>query len=151
MKKLLFEGYCSSCDNHIEFISDDGPPARGRVLLSIKSLQPAVIYYYEDPVYDEVASIVDDLLKDRRMSQLEVAKKFNQVFGEICDLAPDSSKYSMSGKHYCPSCGSKLTSWGPSDPPRSCEVEIPRVTHTKWDTLDQDQKRRWIQELLKCV
>jgi hypothetical protein len=149
--KLLFEGYCSRCNHRFDFICDDGPPGGGRVLLSTKSMQPAVIYYCDDPVFEEVASIVDDLLKDRGMSQLEVAKKFDQIFGEICDMAPDSSKYSMSCNPYCPLCGSRLTSWGPSDPPRSCKVEIPRVTHIKWDTLEPQQKREWIQILLRIV
>jgi hypothetical protein len=151
IRKLLFEGYCSRCNHRFDFICDDGPPGGGRVLLSTKSMQPAVIYYCDDPVFEEVASIVDDLLKDRGMSQLEVAKKFDQIFGEICDMAPDSSKYSMSCNPYCPLCGSRLTSWGPSDPPRSCKVEIPRVTHIKWDTLEPQQKREWIQILLRIV
>ena len=150
MKKLLFNGHCGKCNNHFEFICDDnGPPAGGRILLSRKSLQPAVIYYFEDPVFDEVAGIVDDLLTGQGLSEHKVATRFDDIFGEICDPAPDSSSYFLGGDIPCPACANKVTSYGPTTPLKYCEVEIPKVTHKEWDNLTVAEKRRRVKALLE--
>lgn len=147
---LLFKGICEACGARFEFVSDsvDG----FRLLRSKNNLLPAKVLYFEDIVFDEVYSLVKQRYQNSGLTELEIAKRFDCVFGKICDLAPDGSVYDMSGKVYCPKCHSDNTDYGPTSPPKYVdEEEIPNVTHRQWDALDPEQKKLTVENLLKEI
>jgi hypothetical protein len=148
IKSHLFWCKCRQCGREFDSLTDVSWDEI-RLLLSKKDRLPAIVICNEDPVFEEIWQIVKDVLYPQELFDSELATRFNQVFGELCDLAPDGSLYDMSGKFLCLNCGSSSVDYGPTDPPLFKEVDAPVVTHRHWDRLVMDQKVARIKSLLE--
>ncbi len=147
LRLLVFWNRCRMCGHEFRTVSDS---ANGgfRVLLSTQSHLPALVDCSNDPAFTEVSRLVAEELPPATplARQLDV---FDYAFGKICDLAPDGSNYEMTGTTRCLRCGSDAVSFGPTEPAEYSTEELPRVTHTRWDNLMPDQKRKTISQLIQ--
>lgn len=145
----IFWGKCKKCNAKFEVYADGALDYGSRLLESYKNHQLAKAVHGLDPAFEEISGLVRDFLRPLGFSEIQMTRKFDEVFGKICDPAPDGSFYDMSGKVTCLVCQSDSVSWGPSDPPIFRDIELPHVTHKKWDALNLEQKRKTVEELLK--
>jgi hypothetical protein len=145
---LVFFYACNRCRHTFQTLSDPGDEGI-RLLFSEKTNIPACVSCDFDPAFPEVQELLRTVLGPKELSTIQFARLFDSLFGDICDLAPDGSKFNMTGKRKCPQCGSNDLSFGPSVPPVYEETDIPSVRHTKWDASDLNEKRNWISSLLK--
>ena len=147
MKLRLFWNKCKNCGARFDTLSDPGVYSF-RLLLSEKEHRPALVKCDDDPAFSEIYQIVTQLLKPKGLTALQVATRFDEIFGYICDLAPDGSHYNMSGKKNCPKCSSEDIDFGPYDPEIYTEDFPIEVTHRNWDLLNESDKRIEIERLL---
>ena len=134
----MFVAKCTKCGNTFEFPSDVTLHGM-RLLLSKKAHLPAVVICDEDQAFNDIWLLVKKCLYNRELLDSQVAREFNKVFGELCDLAPDNSQYDMSGKVYCSTCGSECD-YAPTDSPVFTELNVEHVSHRSWDNLTEAQK-----------
>lgn len=147
MKFLLFWNKCKKCGERFDTLSDPGLYS-SRLLLSEKEHQPAIVKCDEDPAFTEIYQILTKILKPKGFTTIHIANLFDQVFGDVCDPAPDGSRYNMSGKRKCPRCASDDIDFGPYDPEIYTEESPPEATHKHWDLLKDSEKHREIERLL---
>lgn len=124
---LVFWCECEVCSEQYEFLGTyDGT----RQLRSFKNMMDAVEVSWSNPVFDEIGNLVDKHLamKNAKKSASDI---FDVVFGNLCDPIASGVYYDMTGTLWCPNCGSKDASrYGPTEPPRYWEGELPEVKHT---------------------
>ncbi len=106
---------------------------------------------FNDPVFDEVAEIVDGFLKPLNKDDRQRSDCFDLVFGITCDPSPSGYQYSFSGKFWCPSCNSNNISWGEEDPRKVEKIDLYPIIHSAWHKLNGKEKRELIREALKKV
>lgn len=146
MKKLLmFWNKCSTCGESFTTPSDPNDYSV-RILLSRATHSPAWVDC-DSRFFKEVSQIVDEVLTEST-PVTKRAEAFDNVFGDICDLADDGTCYDMSGKRFCPLCGSEVRAYGPATPPRYLLTSPTQVSHKKWDSLSACQKKKWIAALM---
>ncbi len=150
MKFLIFWNKCKKCGFTFETLSDPGLYSF-RLLLSEKKQQPAIVKCDDDKAFSEVYQIVKRLLKPKGYNDIRIANRFDQIFGDICDLAPDGSRYNMTGEKNCPTCGSNDIDFGPYDPEVYREENPPEITHDQWDILDDHSKEKEIERHIKSL
>ncbi len=147
IKLEVFWAKCRDCETNFEVFA--GTQLYGtRILRSKNTCKHAVVVCDSDPAFDEVSELVRGLLKYKNIPPYKKGEMFDQIFGKICDPAPDGSSYDMSGRIWCPKCHKSNVSYGPNEPPQSREVDLDEVTHKKWNSLQPNQKVQRIKELL---
>jgi hypothetical protein len=117
----------------------------GRLLGTTPCHELAEFNSREDPVFDEVGELVDELL--RRDSP----ECFRRVLGVACDPAPSGHLYDFTGKIWCPVCGSPNVHYWPDNPFQFEVVDLPHVTHEQWQRLTDEEKRERLREALRKV
>lgn len=147
-KYLLFRNRCVHCGGTFKTLSDSGDGA-SRLLLSQKEHLPAVVYC-DAPVFEEVARLLEEALRCEITSTLDKAEMFDRFFGSICDPAKDGSLFDMSGRRFCPTCGKRITEYGPTVPPEYFIEPVQEVMHSTWDRMPQSKKHdvvlRWLRQ-----
>lgn len=138
-KYLILLNKCKKCGVVFETLSDPGDYST-RLLLSEKTYQAAIVLCDKDPAFKEVYKIVKKYLVKKVSTAIEAAEMFDDVFGRICDKAPDGSNYNMTGKRKCPKCQSIDIEYGPTDPPVYRAEQLREVTHMGWDRLSIYEK-----------
>ena len=137
-----------NCGFEIETISGKNDYV-SRLLLSERTFQPAIVMCDEDKSFQDVYSMVKSAVKSLNLTPIQIANIFDNIYTEVCDLAPDGSKYNMSGDWNCPKCGSRPLHYGPTNPPKYVEANPPAVTHSRWDSLNEEEKLKLIRQLIK--
>lgn len=153
MKTALVElwRFNGTCINGHRFITHDFPDFEyGRTVIRTSNPDDmAFIDGINDPVFDEVADIVKELVTAAGKKSWS-AHCFDQVFGVACDPAPSGYRYDFTEKVRCPVCGStELPLYGWVDPPQTDIVELPYVTYNAWQKLSYDQKRERMREAIE--
>lgn len=148
---MLFPLFWCECDHcGLRFDKHVGPERyMAVVLISQGSCSAAKLMPREDPMFDEVGALVNELLSGKVKSDVDRAEHFDFIFGELCDLAPDGTPYDISGRVWCPRCHRRAALGGPHDPPMFATVELPDVPHTHWDGLSPERRRERVRELLE--
>jgi len=119
----------------------------GRLLGGTPRHELAEFNSWEDPIFDEVDELVNELLLSRERGTSDC---FGLVLGVACDPAPSGHLYDFTGKIWCPICGSpNLISYGPDDPPQFEVIDLPHVTHNTWRRFGDAEKRERIREALQ--
>ncbi|NOZ13819.1 MAG: hypothetical protein GXO69_09280 [Acidobacteria bacterium] len=139
-KYLLFRGECETCGFKTEMLSNRNDDVT-RLLLSERTFKPALFYYDEDPMYDEVSALVKKIVVGLELDEMQKVDIFFEIFGSLCDLAPDGSEYRISEIFRCPKCESCDFGCDPTEPPKYAEAEPPKVKHEYWDSLSNDERR----------
>lgn len=100
---------------------------------------------WEDPVFDEVISIVDDLIPHLKAT----GEPFRQVLGKACDPSPLGHVYNFTGKIWCPICRSDKVEHTSVANPVFETIEVPQVTHEHWNKLSEEERTELIKDGLK--
>lgn len=116
----------------------------GRLLGRTPCHELAEFNSWEDPIFDEVGELVDELL--RRKNSVEC---FGRVLGVACDPAPSGHLYDFTGKIWCPVCGSPNVHYWPDNPFQFEVIDLPHVTHQGWQQLSEAEKRERLREALR--
>ncbi|MBC7251961.1 MAG: hypothetical protein H5T62_16990 [Anaerolineae bacterium] len=104
----------------------------------------------DDPVFNEVGSIIDELLVAAWGNKNRSDWCFDQVFPIVCDPAPSGLRYSFAEEVRCPVCNSThLVRYGPGEPPQVDTVELPVVTYNAWQQLSYEEKRGRLRDALR--
>lgn len=111
----------------------------------------AFINLLEDEVFIKYEEMVKDILNSNGVTYTseEVGKFVNKSFGVTCD-----SLYGMNidfsiGQKKCMYCGSIKFEKNMIEPESMTEIIVPVVSHEKWETLDDNQKKEIILSELK--
>ncbi|MBC7251626.1 MAG: hypothetical protein H5T62_15275 [Anaerolineae bacterium] len=120
----------------------------GRLLGTTPHHELAEFNSWEDPVFDEVGELVDELLR-RVGRESWAAECFQRILGVACDPAPSGHLYDFTGKIWCPICGSPNVHYRPDDPFQFEVIELAHVTHQEWRRLSEAEKRVRIREALQ--
>lgn len=142
-----FTARCKTCGAVFELL-DEGQAYDMRMLRSRKSNVHAKVMCDSDGVFNEVWGIVKGLLSGSQLAEIERSERFSAVFGAICDPASDGSEFDMTGRPFCPACGERNISFGPTQPPAFRSADIPDVSHRAWDRLSDEEKRKRVEALL---
>ena len=65
---------------------------------------------------------------------------FRKVIGRVCDPSPSGENYDFTGKILCPNCKSSNVMHYADEPFRFAEINIPNISHKKWNTFNDDEK-----------
>ena len=141
----LFWIECRNCGYRSHTLSDPGD-GRFRLLLSKHTHEAALVDCDDDSAFTEICKLVSELVPVGTPLHKKL-QTVDYVFGKICDKGPDGSSYDMTGARECSKCGSRDVEFGPTDPPEYSEDELARVTHTQWDSMTEDQRRRLVLKL----
>lgn len=117
----------------------------GRQLGVTPLSEHAIIDAWIDPVYNEVAEMVHQMLG--RTSGISDCVLL--ALSVTCDPAPSGHTYDFSGKMWCPVCGSSNVEYGPDEPLQFSMMSIPMVTHDAWTALTEDQRHGLVYERLQ--
>jgi len=99
---------------------------------------------FSDPLFEDVNSIVKLL----RASDATVDEATRDVLGFACDPSPAGQNYTFRYTVCCPICGSEEVRYGPDDPAVVEFRRVPRVTHSKWDSIDPEQRVELVKRTL---
>lgn len=151
MKLQNYLYQCNKCKNKFKAPELLGEPY-GEFLLRTKTGEIEYLFAIDSSEFLEVGNIVDKFLENTGISELGRAKVLHQLFGITCDLASDGTEYKIGGKPICPKCGSnEMYSWEPIYPVEIVEVDVPHVTHERWNKLSDVEKQSKIEEAVKRV
>lgn len=147
-KYLIFWNRCKKCGYEFETLSDPSDYSI-RLLLSVKTQKPAIVMCDIDPAFKEIYKMVEEYFLPKGYPSIQIAEIFDEIFGKICDLAPDGSSYDMSGRRRCIKCKSDNIDYGPTEPPVYREEVLPKVSHTSWDNYTYNEKAVLVEQLIK--
>lgn len=136
---------CESCGtiDHTYTFTDLGSYGRGLGRTCFGGL--AEFSAWEDPVFDELLTIVQSLVND---SVSRLRDCFNMVMSKVTDPAPSGELYSFTGKLCCRQCGSNANWYKPGEPEIE-EVHLPLVTHHEWERLSREEKVKAVEAGLR--
>lgn len=140
-------GLCSKCGKAKEFlfISDF---AYGESLFEYGGGRKyAYINFLEDSVYNEFIALVNEIMaaNDKKNTK---NMPMQELFSIACDPISNFPIrfWEKSRCDYCDSCNFESIMIKPTE---FIDVEVPVVTHEKWECLDYIQKREKIEEALR--
>jgi hypothetical protein len=139
---------CSNCGYKDRTYSFGDQDSYGRLLGTTASNEIAEFNAWDDPVFNEISSLLDEILPEGEPNH---TLYFHHALGVACDPAPSGEQYVFSGEITCPNCGSKQVNYGPSEPPIVELVDIPLVTHKLWQQLSRKEKLNLIEKKLQIV
>ena len=73
---------------------------------------------------------------------------FHRIIGKVCDPSQSGEPYDFTGKIICPNCGSPDVMYYADDSFRFDEINLPNVSHKKWDAMPSDEKVIYLKEKL---
>lgn len=137
---------CESCGtiDHTYTFTDLGSYGRG--VGRTCSGELAEFSAWEDPVYEELLTIVRTLVNDS-VSVSRVRKCFNMVMSLAADPAPSGDRYTFTGRLCCRLCGSDANWYRPGEPELE-EIHLPLVTHHEWECLNLEDKTKMVEAAL---
>ena len=99
---------------------------------------------------DSIAFEEAEQLVSRALGRRQgISDCFRRVLGVLCDPSPSGEKYRFTGRFQCPVCGSANVEYGPDDPPQFETIELPHVTHYRWNQLSDLRRSELIEEALR--
>ena len=149
MKLGIAKFTCGKCGNIFE-APQLSPEVYGDFLLRSENNFLAFVDAIEDQTFEEADSLVNANPHRRRLSEIERAKILHKIFGELtCDPDPKGAAFVIGMPPTCPACGAQeIAAWDFKDPPESVDVEVPSVTHTRWNSLTPEEKKAEAERLI---
>lgn len=142
MKLQLATYVCGQCGSR--FPSGEIVGGYGTLLYrSDGSGRPAVADTFADPAFEEISQLTQRLPIAADLSERHRGDLVRFLFGATADRDGDGSSYGISVPPRCPVCGSnQMADWKVDEPPTFVEVEVPAVSHRRWDNLSNEEKLR---------
>ncbi|QNU65408.1 hypothetical protein EHE19_010705 [Ruminiclostridium herbifermentans] len=143
------EALCKQCGKKKSFyyLSDY---SYGERLVMTKDLKCyAYANLIEDKAFEELEKYIKLILECHNitLSEKQIAKCINDLFGITCDYIRNQPIDTASRDDKCLFCGSD--EFGQNISETIEDIEIPSVTHTAWDKLNEDEKINVIKKELK--
>lgn len=137
-------GICKICGSKREIYNLSGFLYGERLLLTEDGKHYAYLNCFDDTAFNEVNTIMKDLVKGNNLTLEQETNCFNKVFGISCDNIKGSKIDSFRIKESCLSCGSDQLLVSENYPPDIIKVKLPTVTHDCWNKLDEQSKSKLI-------
>lgn len=103
-----------------------------------------------DPTYSEVSSLLKSLPETEHLTANQRADLLQRLYGEVaCDPDVNGQPFLIGQHPRCPICSSTtMRSWDETIPVELVDVDVPSVSHNKWQSLAERQKveavQRWL-------
>jgi hypothetical protein len=113
------------------------------------------LHTYIDNVFSEVEDLVYSQFPELKRDPSKAGEIIQHIFGPVaCDPDDGGLPFAIDASPPCKRCGSTNTkSRGFVDPPKIFEMNIPPVTHERWNRLTEQEKaeavRMSVADLLK--
>lgn len=149
MRLPLYWYKCTSCGKSSE-IPEMPEFTYGEFLLRNKTGETRYVNALEDPVFSEVGEIVASLPQYKNANDSQTAPSVQYAFGFSCDRDHSGQVFLIGQDPFCPACKrSWMTHFVLPVDHQTVEIEIPAVSHTYWNSLSLDDKKREIQYALE--
>ena len=148
MKMILFCFECANCNKNFEFPCVNGD-SYGEFLLIDDLGEISYLNSFNDPIFQEVSKIFDFFVSKQDQDKGEFCRNlFSPVLSATCDLSSNHIPYQKRMPH-CPTCHqSDFIEFGPIDPPKFVDLDIPNATHHVWNKLSDIEKKELIQTII---
>jgi len=153
MKLQLFDYKCEPAGHDFQ-VPELPAAAYGEFLLRDPTgMSTRYLNALADSSFDEVGKILQSLPEGAGLTARKRAEKLHQVFGAVaCDSDAEGRPFRIGQHAACPVCGSTvMRSWQESNPDHFVDVDVRSVTHSKWSTLNNDQKEAAVRQALLAV
>jgi hypothetical protein len=150
MKLEVFTNQCAICKE--EFLSLHlSPYEYSIVLFETEDLKTSFLLQDEDPVWDEVSKLVEEIGAQFELSEDEMLSICERVVTKTVDpFGCSHEELFIWGDIPCPRCGAMERSFfGPREPIDFVDVELEKVTHNRWDNTSKEKKRRQVESVIK--
>ena len=141
MKLILTHYVCSICSN--EFDAPELPSGSyGDFLLRNVAGEVAYLNGLDDPTYEKVSQLFARDPSTSTLGTFERAGLLQKIYGEVaCDADSVAAPFHIGAKPKCPRCGSQeMSSWMEKEPPEFLDLDVPPVTHKRWNLLGEQAK-----------
>jgi hypothetical protein len=142
MKLQLATNVCGQCG--LQFPSGEIVGGYGRFLLRSEGTgRPAVVDTFGDPAFEEISQLTEGLSAAADLAERRRGELVRFLFGATADPDPDGFSYGINVPARCPVCGSgRIADWRVNEPASFVEVDLPSVSHRRWDSLSSEAKLR---------
>lgn len=149
MKLQLFE-YC--CESGHLFRAPELPGGSyGEFLLRDQhGMSTAYLNAFDDATYQEVDSLLESHPALAGVSATKRADILRSIYGSVaCDRTVDGGVLRIGQHPRCPVCSTVIMrSWDAVRPAEYVDIDVPKVTHSRWSSLDRGQKLDSVAEAL---
>ncbi len=136
----IYKCQCKVCGNTFEVYKLSDFSYGERLLLTEDGLDFGYIVCYEDSVFNEVSTIVENFCKPKNLKQNQIVDCFNKVFGISCDLINGKKIDAYRSKRACPDCKKDQLETTPYEPFKTITAKVPVITHDEWNKLSSIEK-----------
>jgi hypothetical protein len=131
-----FRAWCDVCGSEYRVPSSIQDSAEF-VMRSASLLHHVVVDVTNDDVLKRIFEFVRTSPKFSSLMLSDKVTVARNIFGSICDPAPDATHYSFHFPESCPHCGSKGFHFGPVASPKPLLLDLLHVKHVHWDSMDE--------------
>lgn len=141
MKIPLAKYVCEICDAAFE-APMLGESRYGEFLLWSSSGDVAYLNAFQDKTYQEVADLIAAQSEILKRDSFKAAEVLQNIFGPLaCDPDRTGAPFVIGAHPPCKKCKrGRVASWEMIDPPKIVDLDIPSVTHKRWDRLTDREK-----------
>lgn len=144
MRLQLFTYHCGACGRWFQ-APEVGELAYGEFLLRSPSGEMRCLNANLDDVFTEVEALLANDPQVRSLDAFRRADILNDVFGVACDPDSQGNEFRIGARQPCSHCGEhEIAEWESVEPPAYVDVNVPPVTHFRWQKLSQDEKLKRI-------
>jgi hypothetical protein len=142
---------CGTCGKVFE--APEFGPAYGYFLLRSSNNFMAFLDAINDQAFEEVDSLIKTNRHTRRLSEDDRSDVLHSIYGELaCDPDPKGAAFVIGMQPTCPTCGAQeIAAWDFKEPPESVDIEVPPVTHKRWNSLTLEEKKAETKRLIATV
>jgi len=142
---------CSGCKNPKNFIYLSDFSYGQRLILINEGMEYAYINLIEDKIYDEYEESAKIILQENSIELVnDVINAFiNETFGITCDEINGHKVDFAQVQEKCFYCGSTEFDRNMIEPESLVEIDVPLISHEKWNILNREEKEELVKTELK--
>ncbi len=145
------EGVCKKCGEIKKFyyLSDF---SYGEKLILIKNGKDyAYVNLFEDDALENLNEITNSVLEKYNvtLNRMMFAECINKLFGLTCDMIDNELVDTSNCNKKCKHCGYDKFSFGNDLKEAIIDIEIPVVTHLRWNSLNDADKLKSVENELR--
>lgn len=142
---------CSKCKNTNEFLYLSDFSYGERLIRFDDAKQYAYINLLEDTIFNDFEQFSRDVLKQNnyKIDEERLINILNETFGIACDKIMGNDVDFMYKEEKCSFCSSNDFESILAESEKVIEIDVHVITHQKWKTLTEDEKKELIEKELK--
>lgn len=146
---------CASCKKENEFFYLSDYAYGERLVLLDNGIKYAYINLLENEIYDDFINKIKIVLKlhQKEVIDKELNKIIDKIFGMACDEVQGCNIDFGNVHKKCIYCAKEEFEELLIEPEKIVYIDIPSVTHKKWENMDEETKIQLIEKRLKdeCI